>query len=98
MGDDDGFRQLEREVAAESSKRFQQAIDAVQPEHLGCGDPDKVTDALARELKPRGIHVATDRQRGWVRDKFGEPIARGEPVRTVRPTGANPESAPPRTT
>lgn len=83
--DPEGIRQIEQQVAAETSMRFQQALDAVTPVHLGCGDPERVTDALADELSPRGIYVETDEQRREIRTKFGEPIARGEAIGTVQP-------------
>ena len=83
--DPEGMRKIEAQVTAETSMRFQQALDAVTPDLLGCGDPDGVTDALVNELKPRGIYVDTDEQRREVRTKFGEPIARGEAIDTAQP-------------
>ena len=83
--DPEGMRKIEAQVAAETSMRFQQALDAVAPDLLGCGDPDRVTDALVNELSPRGIYVDTDEQRQEVRTKLGEPIARGEAIDPAQP-------------
>lgn len=83
--DPEGMRRIEAQVTAETSMRFQQALDMVTPDLLGCGDPDRVTDALVDELRPRGIYVDTDEQRREIRTKFGEPIARGEVTGTAQP-------------
>lgn len=83
--DPEGMRRIEAQVAAETSMRFQQALDAVTADFLGCGDPDRVTEALVDELRPRGIYVDTDEQRQEIRAKFGAPIARGEATGTAQP-------------